>query len=48
MRQAPPQRYEVVVRYDDGTLGRLELAHDPGLKRGDRVKVEDGRVERYP
>jgi hypothetical protein len=48
MRQAPPQRYEVVVRYDDGTLGRLELAQDPRLKRGDRVKVEDGRIERYP
>ena len=48
MRQAPPARYEVVVRYDDGTVGRLELAHDPGLKRGDRVKVEEGRVERYP
>lgn len=48
LRQAPPQRYEVVVRYDDGTLGRLELAQDPRLKRGDRVKVEDGRIERYP
>ena len=41
-------RYEVTVRYDDGSYGRVELGHDPRLKPGDRVKVEGGSVERYP
>lgn len=48
MRQGPANRYEVVVRYDDGSYGRVELSHNPGLKRGERVKVEDGSVSRYP
>ena len=48
MRREPAGRYEVVVRYDDGSFGRIELAQDPRLQPGDRVKVEEGRVERYP
>jgi hypothetical protein len=48
MRREPAARYEVVVRYDDGSFGRIELAQDPRVQPGDRVKVEDGRVERYP
>ena len=46
-REGAP-RYEVTVRYDDGSYGRVELGHDPRLKPGDRVKVEGGSVERYP
>ncbi len=48
LTQAGGPRYEVTVRYDDGSYGRIELGHDPRLKPGDRVKVEGGSVERYP
>jgi hypothetical protein len=47
-RKGAAPRYEVVVRYDDGSYGRVEMANDPRLKRGDRVQVEDGTVRRYP
>jgi len=47
MQESAP-RYEVTVRYDDGSVGRVELGHDPRLKPGDRVKAEGGSVERYP
>lgn len=48
MRREPAGRYEVVVRYDDGSYGRAELASDPRLRAGDRVKLDDGQLERYP
>ena len=48
LRQGPAPHYEVTVRYDDGSYGRVELAHDPGLKRDERVKVDGGSVTRYP
>jgi hypothetical protein len=48
LTQSGGPRYEVTVRYDDGSYGRIELGHDPRLKPGDRVKVEGGSVERYP
>jgi hypothetical protein len=48
MLQAPAPHYEVTVRYDDGTYGRVELTYDPKLKTGDRVQVEGGSVKRYP
>ena len=48
LTQAAAPSYEVTVRYDDGSYGRVELGHDPRLKPGDRVKVEGGSVERYP
>ena len=48
LRREAPNRYEVVVRYDDGTFGRVELADDPRLRLGDRVKLDGGRIERYP
>ena len=47
-RKGDGPTYEVTVRYDDGSYGRVELGHDPRLKPGDRVKVEGGSVERYP
>ncbi len=43
-----PSRYEVVVRLDDGNSARFELAEDPKLQPGYRVKVTDGKIERYP
>jgi hypothetical protein len=46
--QTPGQRFEVIVRYDDGSYGRFDLSHDPGLPRGTRVKVEGNAIERYP
>ena len=40
--------YEVIVKYDDGSYGRHELNHDPKFQKGVRVKVDSGKVERYP
>jgi len=48
LRSEAPGRYEVVVRYDDGSYGRVELPSDPRLRPGDRVKLEGGHIERYP
>ena len=48
LRREAPNRYEVVVRYDDGSVGRVELGNDPRLRPGDRVKLEGGHIERYP
>jgi len=48
LRSDAPGRYEVVVRYDDGSYGRVELPNDPRLRPGDRVKLEGGRIERQP
>lgn len=48
MRREPAARYEVVVRYDDGSYGRVELASDPRVRPGDRVKLDGGQLERYP
>jgi hypothetical protein len=48
LRREAPNRYEVVVRYDDGSYGRVELGNDPRLRPGDRVKLEGDHLERYP
>jgi hypothetical protein len=48
LRSEAPGRYEVVVRYDDGSYGRVELPSDPRLRPGDRVKLEGGHIERQP
>ena len=48
LRQGPAPRYEVIVRYDDGSYGRVELGRDPKLKQGERVKVDEGSITRYP
>jgi hypothetical protein len=48
LRREAPNRHEVVVRYDDGSYGRVELGTDPRLRPGDRVKLEGGHIERYP
>jgi hypothetical protein len=48
LREEPDPHYEVTVRYDDGTYGRVEMNHDPRLNRGDRVQVENGAARRYP
>ena len=48
LRRETPNRYEVVVRYDDGSYGRVELGNDPRLRPGDRVKLEGNHLERYP
>ena len=47
-RREAPNRYEVVVRYDDGSYGRVELGNDQRLRPGDRVKLEGDHIERYP
>jgi len=48
LRQGPSPRYEVIVRFDDGSYERVEVGQDPKLNRGDRVQVENGSVRRYP
>lgn len=48
LRPTTERHYEVTVRYDDGTNGRVEMNHDPRLQPGDRVQVENGAARRYP
>jgi hypothetical protein len=46
MREALVERYyEVVIRYDDGRWGRIEVQDASGLKAGDRVHVHRNRIE---
>jgi outer membrane lipoprotein SlyB len=40
------QRYEVVVRYADGTTQTMRYDNDPGFRAGDHVKVNDGVLAR--
>src|SRR5438067_2747315 len=40
------QRYEVVVRYADGTTQTLPYDNEPGVRQGDHVKVNDGVLTR--
>jgi hypothetical protein len=39
--------YVVTVRYDSGAYGFIEQSVEPKLKKGERVRVTDGRVEPY-
>jgi hypothetical protein len=48
LRSEAPGRFEVVVRYDDGSYGRVELPSDPRLRPGDRVMLDGGHIERQP
>jgi outer membrane lipoprotein SlyB len=36
------QRFEVVVRYENGATQAIPYDNDPGFRAGDRVKVNDG------
>lgn len=38
--------YQVVVRWEDGTVGVVREERDPGLKKGDAVGVIDGKLVR--
>ena len=40
------QRYEVVVRYADGSTQTIPYENNPGFQQGDRVKVNDGVLTR--
>lgn len=40
------QRYEVVVRYNDGSTQTIPYANNPGFQQGDHVKVNDGTLTR--
>jgi hypothetical protein len=40
--------YEVIVRFDDGRLGRYELPERGGFRIDDRVRVVDNTLERLP
>lgn len=46
-RQAnePLLSYVVTVRYEDGTYAFIEQHDEPTVRRGDRVRVVEGRVE---
>lgn len=46
MREAMVERYyEVVIRFDDGRWGRIEVSDPAGMKPGDRVHVHRNRIE---
>lgn len=38
--------YQVVVRWEDGTIGVVREERDPGLKKGDAVGVANGKLVR--
>ncbi|MCX9158442.1 hypothetical protein OPU71_20160 [Niveibacterium sp. 24ML] len=46
--QAAPTKttYSVVVRWEDGSFGIVNQDVDPGLKKGDPVVMNEGRVVR--
>ncbi len=46
MRDSLVERYyEVIIRFDDGRWGRIEVPDASALKPGDRVHVHDQRIE---
>lgn len=38
--------YLVTIRYDNGNYAVFEQQEKPDLRKGDRIKVQDGKVER--
>jgi outer membrane lipoprotein SlyB len=40
------QRYEVVVRYGNGATQTVAYENDPGVRVGDRVRVNNGQITR--
>jgi len=42
----PETFYKMTVRYDDGTYAFFEQDDEPSVRKGDKVEVIDGRVER--
>jgi outer membrane lipoprotein SlyB len=40
------QRYEVVVRYGNGATQTVPYENDPGVRVGDRVRVNNGQITR--
>ena len=42
----PDTFYKMTVRYDDGTYAFFEQDAEPTVRKGDKVEVIDGRVER--
>ncbi|MFC5548242.1 glycine zipper 2TM domain-containing protein [Massilia aerilata] len=45
-RNARAPRYEVVVRYENGTTQAIRYDNDPGFRVGEQVKVADGVLTR--
>lgn len=43
--RAPQHRYELTIRYEDGGFAFIEQSDQPAVRKGDRVRVVDGRVE---
>lgn len=43
---ATAKRWQVTVRYDDGSYAAFEQDNAPSVRKGDRIQVVDGRVER--
>ena len=41
----PAPAWRIAVRYDDGTYATFDQAEKPALRKGDRVRVVNGRVE---
>ncbi|MCB1940444.1 MAG: hypothetical protein KDI53_00055 [Candidatus Accumulibacter sp.] len=42
---APVRSYEITVRYEDGSFASIAQSDEPLVRKGDRVRVVDGRVE---
>ncbi|RCX32749.1 glycine zipper 2TM domain-containing protein [Thioalbus denitrificans] len=46
-QQQSPDAYRITIRMEDGTYQSLIQATDPGLRVGDRVRIDNGVVRRY-
>lgn len=46
--QKPTTYYKMTVRFDDGTYAFFEQDDAPAMRKGDKVKLIEGRVERGP
>ena len=46
-QQQSPDAFKVTIRMENGSYQSLTQATDPGLRVGDRVRIDNGEVRRY-
>lgn len=48
LKTPPASGYVVGIRYDDGSYGTVEQDEEPRVRKGDRVRLSQGVLERAP
>lgn len=48
LKTPPAAGYVIGIRYDDGTYGTVEQNEEPSVRKGDRVRLTQGVLERAP